>query len=108
MAVRNQGSCGSLISIMYMYVYRMQKVMGSSPTRGSSFFFENECLGICVVLAWLSSGSIRGQNYHARMHMYAHVHVHVHVRRCEHVLPKNTNVAAQCLNWTIHSVTSVS
>ena len=29
---------------------RTQKVLGSNPTQGSSFFFEDDCLGICIVL----------------------------------------------------------
>ena len=30
-----------------------QKVVGSNPTQGSSFFFEDDCLGICIVLLFL-------------------------------------------------------
>ena len=39
---------------------RMQKVLGSNPTQGSSFFFEDDCLGICIVLLFhcLSCGLI--------------------------------------------------
>ena len=36
--------------IMLQVLSRAQKVMGSSPTRDSSCFSENDCLGICVVL----------------------------------------------------------
>ena len=48
---------------IYMYTYswpRILNVAGLGPTWGSSFFFENDCLGwvalCCVVLLWESHG----------------------------------------------------
>ena len=76
------------------------QVVGSNPTEGSSFFFEDDCLGICIVLLFIVFLLIVSWSYYhdcinhllglyrGVQHcgtIYKTVHIHVHCTFCVHV-----------------------
>ena len=59
-----------LVAQLLRALPRMQKVVGSNPTQGSSFFFKDNCLGICIVLFHCVSGVSWSFIMHATVLIY--------------------------------------